>query len=241
MTQRTAKFRTRRTNMYCPAMSYAADMIHEGPYEVKFGPMAVSSAADILSAQSIAVATDNITAGVALLKDNTDPIVAAYQTEFPYGPGFGRNLIVVASGAATSTVTITGKDYLGQTVQELFTLTGAVSVVGVKAFKYIDKIAWGATAATTINVGTGTKFGLPYRMQNVLEEMSDRVRNATLGTLVGGALTDPQTAITADPRGTYVPNTTPDGTKYLAAVFQPNSFINANGNGGLHGIAHFGG
>jgi len=222
-------------------MGYSVDMIHEGPYEVKFGPMAVASAANILSAQSIATATDTVTAGITLLRDNTDPVVEAFREEFPYGPGFGRNVTVVASGAATSTVTITGRDYLGQPMVETLTLNGTTSVAGNKAFKYIDKIAWGATASTTINVGTGTKFGLPYRMQNVLAEMSDRARVATLGTFVAGLLTDPQTATTGDPRGTYVPNTTPDGTKYLAATFLPNSFVNANGNGGLYGIAHFGG
>lgn len=241
MTQRVGKFRPRRVSQYCPAMSYAADMIHLGPYEVKFGPVAVASATNILSGQSIATATDTITAGVSLLQDNTDPVNTSYQAEFPYGPGFGRNIQVVASGAATSTVTIYGRDYLGQAMAETLTLNGATPVLGLKAFKWIDKIAWTATSATTINVGTGAKLGLPYRMQNVLEEMSDRARVATLGTFVSGVLTDPQTATTGDPRGTYVPNTTPDGSKYLAAVFQPNSFINSSGNGGLHGIAHFGG
>lgn len=241
MTMRTPKYRPRRSNMYCPAMGYAADMIHEGPYEVKFGPMAVASAANILSAQSIATATDTVTAGVTLLQDNTDPVIAAYQSEFPYGPGFGRCLQIVASGASTSTITITGRDYLGQPVQEAFTANGTTPVIGNKAFKYIDKIAWTATAATTINVGTTDKLGLPYRMQNVLEEMLDRARVATLGTFVSGVLTDPQTATTGDPRGTYDPQSTLNGTAYLAGVFQPNSFINANGNGGLHGLAHFGG
>lgn len=241
MTQRTAKFRPRRINSYCPAMGYSADMIHEGPYEIKFGPVAVAAAASILSGQSIASATDTVTANVTLLQDNTDPVQTAFQSEFPYGPGFGRALVVVASGAATSTVTATGRDYMGQPVQELFTLNGTTPVPGKKAFKYIDKIAWTATAATTINVGTTDLLGLPFRMQNVLEEMTDRTRVATLGTFVAGVLTDPQTATTGDPRGTYDPTTVLDGVKYIAGVFQPNSFINSNGNGGLHGIAHFGG
>lgn len=234
MTHRTAKYRPRRTNFYVPAMGYSADMIHEGPYEVKWGPVAVAAAANILSAQSIAALVDTTT----FLQDNVDPVNTTYQAEFPYGPGFGRNIQVVASGAATSNVTVYGRDYLGQPMVESFTLAGAVPVLGLKAFKYIDRITAAITGGTTINVGTGAKLGLPYRMANVLEEMSDRVRVATLGTFAVPILTDPQTSITGDPRGTYIPTTTPDGTKFLSGVFQPSNFINSSGNGGLHGIAH---
>lgn len=239
MTARAPTFRPRRSNMYVPAMGYAADVTHAAPHIVKFGPMAVANATAFLSAQSIAAATNTVALGVTLTTDNTDAVNASYASEFPYGPGFGRNFQVVASGASTSTVTVTGRDYLGQPMVETVTLNGTTPVLGNKAFKYIDKVAWTATGATTINLGTGAKLGLPYRMQNVLEEMSDFARVATLGTFVSGVLTDPQTATTGDPRGTYVPNTTPDGTKYLMGVFQPNSFINSSGNGGLHGIAHY--
>jgi hypothetical protein len=66
---------------------------------------------------------------------------------------FGRNITVVASGAATSNVTVYGKDYMGQPMTESFTLNGATPVVGRKAFKWVDRITAGITAATTINVG----------------------------------------------------------------------------------------
>lgn len=235
MTTRSSKYHPRRINRYTPAMAYHADVVHNGPTEVNFGPMAVAAAAAILSAQSINAAGSTTT----FLTDNTDPVVAAYATEFPLGPGFGRNVQVVASGAATSTVTIKGRDYLGQPMVETLTLNGTTPVLGNKAFKWIDLISWGATASVTINVGTGAKFGLPFAANNVLAEMSDGARVATLGTFVSAVYTDPQTATTGDPRGTYVPNTTPDGTKYLSAVFLFNSKLNASGNGGLHGIQHF--
>jgi hypothetical protein len=51
--------------------------------------------------------------------------------------------------------------------------------------------------------------------------------------------TDPGTTTTGDPRGTYVPNTTPNGAKVLSGVFIPNHRLNASGNGGLHGIQQF--
>jgi hypothetical protein len=232
MVQRTAKYQPRRVNGYVPNMAYHAGVVHAAPYEVVFGPVAVAAAASILSAQSIAVAGSTTT----FLQDNTDPVVAATQALYPYGPGFGRNLQYVASGAAVSTVTVAGRDYLGQRMTETITLNGATPVVGNKAFKWIDTITWGATAATTINVGTGSKLGVPFRVMNVLAEMSNKQRVATLGTLANPDTTDPQTALTGDTRGTYIPNTTPDGTKVLSAIFLLDNSNNANGNGGLHGL-----
>lgn len=233
---RAGKFLSGRYNSYVPAMGYSAAVIHQGPFEVRFGPMIVAAAADILSAQSIATATSTTT----FLKTNTDPVITAHQSEFPYGPGFGRCLQIVASGASTSVVTISGRDYLGQPMTEALTANGTTPVIGTKAFKFIDRISWTATAATTINVGTTDKLGLPFRMQNVVAEMLDGVRVATLGTLVTPSLVDPATATTTDPRGTYDPNSTLNGTAFLTAVFIPNAAVNATtGNGGLHGLAHY--
>lgn len=51
-------------------------------------------------------------------------------------------------------------------------------------------------------------------------------------------LTDPQTPSTGDPRGTYEPNVTPDGTSEIIIGLVGDPFINAAGNGGLMGIRH---
>lgn len=232
---RTGKYNPRRINRYVPAMQYAAGVIHGAPHQVMFGPVAVADADSILDGQSIATAGSTTT----FLQDNTDPVQTATRTEFPEGPGFGRCLQVVSDGAATSTVTIRGRDYLGQPMTETFTLNGTVPVVGVKAFKYIDEISWGATASRTIDVGTTDKLGLPFCMNNVLAEMSNGARVASLGTFVSPSYTDPQTATTADPRGTYDPTTTLDGSAYISGVFLPNNRVNSSGNGGLHGLAHY--
>jgi hypothetical protein len=235
MPARTGKYRPRRINQYCPAMGYHAGVIHAAPYEVNFGPMAVADDNCILNDQDISAATSTTT----FLQDNTDPINSSYATEFPNGPGFGRCLQIVASGASTAAVTIKGRDYLGQPMVETFTLNGATPVVGVKAFKWIDLISWAAGGAVTMDVGTTDKLGLPYRMANVLTEELTGVRVATLGTLVTPNLTDPQTATTTDPRGTYDPQSTLNGTAYLSALMVPNGDINSSGNGGLHGLAHY--
>lgn len=223
MTIRAATFRNRRYNSYVPAAQYAADVIHSAPHQVDYGTPIVAAAASILSLQSIAVAGATITFLNDTIADN-----------------FGRNLTVIASGAATSNVTVFGRDYLGQPVAESFTLNGAVSVVGNKAFKWLDRVTFGATAATTINLGVGAKFGLPYRASNIYSETVDGAAVAT-GTLQAPSYVDPQTAITADPRGMYTPTTVPDGIKRIQATIKTYTILNAAERGGLYGLAHFSG
>jgi hypothetical protein len=218
--QRVASFRNRRYNSYVPACAYAADVIHGAAYEVDFLTPIAAVAAGILSATSIATAVDTTT----FLSDTADA-------------PFGRNITVVASGAATSNVTVYGKDYLGQGIAVSFTLNGATPVVGKKAFKWIDRVTAGITAGTTINVGFGSALGLPYRMSNVIEEVANGAE-AAIGTFIAGVLTDPQTLTTGDPRGTYTPSTALNGTNRIMGKFMPYNILNANGNGGLHGIAH---
>lgn len=236
--QRTPKYNPRRVNRYVPQMQFSADYVHEGPVEVAFGPVAVASAINIINAQSInggvTFLYGNPTAS-GLLIENTDPVTSA---EFPQGPGFGRALQIVASGASAAAVTIYGRDYLGQPMSEGFTLNGTNPVLGKKAFKWIDSVV-AASSNVNLSVGTQDALGLPFATQNVLAEQSNGARVGTLGTLVSAVLTDPQTSTTGDPRGTYDPQTTLDGSAYISATFIPYNRLNANGNGGLHGIQHF--
>lgn len=231
--KRTAKYTPRRLNRYVPAMGYSADIIHGAPHEVRFGPMAAAAADNILNGAVYAAAATVTT----FLQDNTDPINSSYTEEFPLGPGFGRCLQFVASAANTSTVTVKGRDYLGQPMLETITLNGTTPVIGTKAFKWIDSIA--TSAAATINVGTTDKLGLPYCMNNVVSEMLDGARVATLGTLVAPSYTDPATATTTDPRGTYDPQSTLTGAAILSAVFILQNTVNSSGNGGLYGLPHY--
>lgn len=212
-------------NYYVPGMQAGGDLGQNLRQKVSLGAPPVSSATAILSAQSIAAAVDTTTFATA-----------AATLKAAMGP-YGRNVIVVASGAATSNVTVIGRDYLGQPMRESYTLAGAVSQVGVKAFKYVDRVTAGITGATTINVGYGARFGVPYVVRAVEREYSDQVI-AAAGTVTAGVLTDPQTTTTADPRGLYTPTTTPDAVKVIEfdAVF--SNFVNANSRGGLHGIQH---
>jgi hypothetical protein len=51
--------------------------------------------------------------------------------------------------------------------------------------------------------------------------------------------TDPGTVSTGDPRGTYCPLITMDGTKEIVVGLLGDNSVNASGNGGLHGIKQF--
>lgn len=50
--------------------------------------------------------------------------------------------------------------------------------------------------------------------------------------------TDPGTTVTGDPRGTYEPLLTPDGSEIIVGLVGDPG-VNANSRGGLHGIQHY--
>lgn len=211
-------------NYYVPAMQAGADLGQLLYERLNLGAPVVGDADGILNDESIATAGSTTTFETTYSSDNMSL--------------YGRCVSVVASGAATSTVTVIGRDYLGQPMRETLTLNGTTPVVGTKAFKYIDQVSFGATAGTTIDLGWNDKLGLPYKTVAVEREYANQVV-AAAGTLVGPSLTDPQTATTTDPRGTYDPTTTLNGSTVIEVDIQYSNTVNASGNGGLHGIRHF--
>jgi hypothetical protein len=72
-------------------------------------------------------------------------------------------------------------------------------------------------------------LGVPYALTKVTDEFMDDVV-ATAGTTT--LATPTQTVTSADPRGSYLPNTVPDGVhKYdLIGFAVPNNY---------HGVPHF--
>ena len=212
-----------RISHYVPAMKYDAAAVHMQPFRVDLGTPIIADPDGILDGQSIAAVASTTTFNVLY--------TVAKMGEF------GRCLTVVASGAATTKVAVMGRDYLGQLMAEQFTLNGATPVVGLKAFKYIDKVEWEDTAVT-IDLGWGDKLGLPYKTRAVRDEFVDDALG-TAGTLAAPVITDPATVVTGDPRGTYDPNATLDGVKNIVIEVVLSNATNSVGNGGLHGIAHY--
>jgi hypothetical protein len=206
----------RRINHRVEACCYAADVMITGANTVDIPAMPAANATAILNAQSIAA-------------PNVAAVPVATFTPSMLGR-YGRNLTVVASGAATSNVTVSGYDYLGQALKESFTLTGAAAVIGKKMFADVSAISFGNTAGTTINVGFGNVLGIPYKAlgTQLLGELISDV-TPTAGALVAGV--SPQTLTSGDPRGTYTPNLAPDGTRWYR-------FSCVVDRSNLHGAAH---
>ena len=75
-----------RVNDYVPAMAYSSDVNYNGGTRVNFGRPALASATGIATALSVAAV-------------GSFDLTSVAQIDAP----FGRNITVVASGAATST------------------------------------------------------------------------------------------------------------------------------------------
>lgn len=136
----------------------------------------------------------------------------------------GRN--IVAAWTGTSVLTVRGTDMYGKAITE--SSASGTTFTGKKAFKTVTSIQFSADV-TGCTVGTGNVLGLPFYVPNtsqVLKESQDGAA-ATAGTLAAGlAITTKPTATNADVRGTYTPNSAPDGSKaymLLVAASEPVS------------------
>ena len=87
-------------------------------------------------------------------------------------PSCAKNITVVGGAAGMAgTVTVSGKNIDGDDISEEFTLSGTSAQTGNKAFASITSIALPARTAAgdTVDVGWGTKLGLPVAMsQNLI-------------------------------------------------------------------------
>jgi len=206
----------RRVNYRVHECCYASDVVVDGLTTVDMPAMPAASPNAIMNAVSIA------SAGTAA------------PNAVGYGPGvfgrYGRNITVVASGAATGNVAISGYDYLGQGVKENFALNGTTPVVGKKIFADVVSATYPAAAGVTLNVGTGNKLGVPFKALGT-QMMHELINDATptAGALTPGVNT--QTLTSDDPRGSYTPTLAPDGARYYR-------FTYAADRSNLHGNAH---
>lgn len=235
-----ASFYPRRISQYVPSMQYAAEVNLGDPYILELGAPLALDADGILAAgvmvNGSAVTFNTFTSGLgtATLIGSYGKVPVTSLTAWP--DKWGRNVTVVASAANARTLTVTGYDYLGQKMIEVLTINGTTTVQGLKAFAWIESlVASSDTDTTTINVGWGNKFGLPFKSQMMTFEIKNGVIAANAGTFVGAVTTDPQTSTTGDPRGTYLPVTVlPDGTN----TFKLGLILERSN---LHGVRHYSG
>jgi hypothetical protein len=217
-------------NNYCPQLIGCAQMGLNNEKVMDLGQPVTLATAGILSA--VAVGATYTPADFL----GTGDLVGGKIISAPWG----REIDFVLSGAGTNQVDVYGRDYLGQPVHKTFAGNGATRVPTNVAFKWLDRIVVAAGGGLTISVGYTNRLGLEYRTIAVITEFADTAKATPAGTLVGPDMSDPATAATGDPRGLYLPTITPDGSKqfYLQTLLFP--VVNINGNGGLHGIQHFG-
>jgi len=156
---------------------------------------------------------DPIAATATRILNGQSIATAITVTTFANQPDFARNLTVIASGAATGDVVVTGTNIRGETITETLALNGANSVVGNKAFKTVTSVAVPSVAATTINLGVGVKLGLSRRMRadNYLQGTSDGAHEATRATVAFSA--------SAIESNTVTFNTAPNGSRDFVANY----------------------
>lgn len=168
------------------------------------GSPAAAAATTICAAQAIASATNAVINGT----------LAIGGVGFPDVPR-GLSLVSSNAGDTTQTVTITGLDEWGQTVVETATLNGTTTVNANKAFAAVTRVAVSAAMTGNLSVGSSTKLGLPLAVRNVTQVRGEALDAAvaTAGTFAYALSNTVPSATNGDVRGTYIPNSAPDGSR----------------------------
>lgn len=135
-----------------------------------------------------------------------------------------RNVTVTATGAVAVSGIIYGHDEFNRQITENWTLAGAGTFTGKKAFGRVDAVTITSVAdatAITVSAGFGNVLGLPARsgVAGVNAALKEQVDGApvTTGTLVAAS-----TATTDDAQGTYLPATAPNGVHVYEVWFLVN-------------------
>ena len=162
----------------------------------------------------------------------TTIVTAAGETVSVWPLDVPRNLVAAVthgSAVVAMTIVVTGYDRWREKVVEQFDITaggGSKTDVGNKALAFVESVAItsaGNATTNTLNLGSGTKLGLPYKLANVYDLLSyfagavEELASVT----IAAADTTAATATTGDVRGTVTPNTPPDGTDVHACWFLP--------------------
>lgn len=202
MTTRYPTFFPERVNLWHGDRGFVA-VGHEAGDYISLGTPASLDADGLLAATTMSHTAAMTAGGFASAYDDT--VMGLY----------GRNVTAVGllTAGSANAVTVEGYDYLNQPVIETLAPSGVSAANGKKAFKRVTKISWTpSSAGATFNVGWGDVLGLPYKATALIDELEDDAA-PTAGTFATAVTTDPATATTGDPRGTYDPNSACDGSK----------------------------
>ena len=206
-------------NMYVPAMQYASSLnANEGNIVTLGRPLAAGSpqAIDIPANASGYLGT---------------PIVF---TDTPYG----RNIVLAVTTALTgsTSVRVFGEDYLGQPMVEDIAVAGGAMKKPFYRILGARGMPGHTTAIAQVTVARGANLSLPWKGSIEWAKEAGAFIDLTFAKIVAPDQTDPATSSSGDPRGQYIPTAAPDGVKEYIVCIRPDGGINANNNGGLHGI-----
>lgn len=133
-----------------------------------------------------------------------------------------RNITILSAGNDSGiTFTVLGKDEYNAVVTEVITGANAGTATGIKAFKKITSITASGAAAGNVSVGFGVLLGLPIWVPSTAVVLKEIIDNgaAVAGTFAYGlARATKSTGVTADVRGTYSPNSAPNGARNFTLV-----------------------
>ena len=221
----------RSISQYVPNMEFAADVVQDNII-VSLGAPATLDADGIwdgVSATNSATAFTSADYKSTFDGSSTSLTSTAGEIDSPYG----RTLSCTGSAGSDHVCTISGRDYLGQAMKESITLSGTGVIAGLKAFKYVDSIAIATGAASdTVDVGWADLLGIPYAGTSLLSDTENGVVAA--GALTAAITTDPQTATTGDPRGTFDAASASNGSIISEIRYLCNT-------SDLHGVEHYSG
>jgi len=209
-------------NMYVPGMQYASSLnANEGNIVSLGRPLAAGGAITI-----------NIPANGSGY--------ASAPIEFTDTP-YGRNVVLAVTTALTgsTSVRIFGEDYLGQPmVEDIVVAGGAMKKPFYRIFG-ARGMPGHTTAVAAITVARGANLSLPWKGSLEWVKEAGAFIDLAFAKIVAPDLTDPATAASGDPRGQYIPTAAPDGVKEYIVCIRPDTGVNVNNNGGLHGIRQY--
>jgi hypothetical protein len=173
----------RTISQFVPSMEFAADVV-DGVHIISLGAPAALDA-------------DGIWDGVSATNSATSYTSADYKTTFDgsstsltstsgmIDATYGRVLTAVGSAGSDHVLTISGKDYLGQPLEENLTLSGTSPIYGQKAFKFVDGLAIATGAASdTCDIGWSDVLGLPYTATQIIGWKEDAVEKGVRRSVI---------------------------------------------------------
>ena len=215
--------------MYVPAMQWASTL------DMNVG--SVFSLGRPLARSDIFITASTPTNGAnGTVTYFTAPVVLS---DTPYGAPITSTPLSAPAGAFT--MDVFGEDYLGQPMTERFAhpITVTTPINGKKPFYRIlgTRTILQTAGAIGIKLGTATQnLALPFKGSIEWAKEAGAFIDLTFAKIVAPDLTDPATSSTGDPRGQYIATASFDGVKEFIVSLRGDTSLNANNNGGLHGI-----